>query len=151
VNLPFSEVFDALSKGVVDAADAGALHYNFSVGLHKDAKHAVYPGFHSTSMGDFSVNMERWNKLTPDLKRALEVAMQNHVSRYARMLLINDLETVRKAREAGVTITTLSENDRNKYRAVARKAWDEWAQRSPMAKRAIDAHINYLKRIGAIE
>jgi TRAP-type C4-dicarboxylate transport system substrate-binding protein len=95
--------------------------------------------------------MERWNKLTPDLKRALEVAMQNHVSRYARMLLINDLETVRKAREAGVTITTLSENDRNKYRAVARKAWDEWAQRSPMAKRAIDAHINYLQRIGAIE
>lgn len=151
VNLPFSEVFDALSKGVIDAADAGALHYNFSVGLHKDAKFAVYPGFHSTSMGDFSVNVERWNKLTPDLKRTLEIAMQNHVSRYARTLLINDLETVRKAKEAGVTITTLSESDRNKYRAVARKAWDEWAQRSPMAKRAIEAHVNYLKRIGAIE
>jgi len=151
VNLPFSEVFDALSKGVIDAADAGALHYNFSAGLHKDAKFAVYPGFHSTSMGDFSVNIERWNKLSPELKRALEVATQNHVARYARTLLINDLETSRKAREAGVTITTLPAAERAKYRAAARKAWDEWAQRSPMAKRAIDAHVNYLKKIGAVE
>ncbi|MEN9763036.1 MAG: hypothetical protein RI906_2862 [Pseudomonadota bacterium] len=151
VNLPFSEVFDALSKGVVDAADAGALHYNFTVGLHKDARFAVYPGFHSTSMGDISVNVERWNKLTPELKRTLEIAVQNHVSRYARTLLLNDLETSRKAREAGVTITSLSDEERTKYRAAARKAWDEWAQRSPMAKRAIEAHINYLKRLGALE
>jgi TRAP-type C4-dicarboxylate transport system substrate-binding protein len=151
VNLPFSEVFDALEKGVVDAADAGSLHYNFTVGLHKSAKFALYPGFHSTSMGDFSVNIDKWNQLTPELKKAVELATQNHVARYARSLMINDLETVRKAKEAGITVTALSDEEIAKYRAAARKAWEEWAQRSPMARRAIDAHIKYLKRIGALD
>jgi TRAP-type C4-dicarboxylate transport system substrate-binding protein len=151
VNLPFSEVFDALEKGVVDAADAGSLNYNFTVGLHKSAKFALYPGFHSTSMGDFSVNMEKWNQLTPELKKAVELATQNHVARYARSLLINDLETVRKAQAAGITVTSLSQEEVEKYRVVARKAWEEWAQRSPMARRAIDAHLKYLQRIGQVD
>ena len=151
VTLPFSEVFDALDKGAVDAADAGALSFNMSVGLHKNAKFAVYPGFHSTSIGDFSVSTEKWNSLTPELKRILEVATQNAVARYNQLLTIADLEAKKKAKEIGVTVTTLSQDDQAKYRAVARKAWEEWAQRSPLARKAIDAHVKYLQRIGALE
>lgn len=151
VNLPFSELFDALEKGVVDAADAGALSYNLQVGLHKNARFAVFPGFHSTSIGDFSVNQDKWNKLTPDLKRIVEVATQNAVMRYSQTLRVADLEAVKKARDAGVTITSLSDDERAKYRTAARKAWEEWAQRSPLARKAINAHISYLKRIGSLE
>lgn len=136
---------------MVDAADAGALSFNAQIGLHKTAKFAVFPGFHSTSIGDFSIHMDKWNKLSPDLKRILEVAVQNSVARYNRILMIADLETAKKSRSLGITITTLAPEERAKYRAAARKAWEEWAQRSPLARKAIDAHVKYLQRVGALD
>lgn len=47
VNLPGSEVYTALERGVVDASDWGTLSMNQDLGFHKLAPYPIFPGYHS--------------------------------------------------------------------------------------------------------
>ena len=63
VNLPSSEVYTSLDKGVIEAADNTVFSTNHAVGLHEIAPHPVYPGFHSLPLVEISMNKETWDAL----------------------------------------------------------------------------------------
>ncbi len=63
-NIPFSEVYTSLEKGVVDAADASAYVNNDKNGFHQIAKYPLYPGIHSMAVHQFTVSKRTWNKLS---------------------------------------------------------------------------------------
>ncbi len=73
VSLPFSEVYTALEKKLVDAADASALVNNDASGMQKIAKFPIYPGIHSMAVLQFVVNKDLWDSLTKGEQTALEV------------------------------------------------------------------------------
>ncbi len=148
VSLPFAEAFSALEKGAVDASDAGALALNMNLGMYNHAKYSMYPGFHSTTIGDFSVNKAAWDALTPDLQRIVQIATENAGRRYIERLLVLDAEAAKKAVAMGVTLIDLPAEERAKYRATGVEVWETWAQKSPLARKAIDAHLAFLHRIG---
>ena len=43
-----------------------------------------------------------------------------------------------------------SEEDRAKYREIAVQVWDEWAEKSELSKRVIDAHKAFLTEKGLL-
>ncbi len=51
VNLPASEVFTSLDKGVIDAADYSVFSVNQELGMNDIAPHPVYPGFPLAALG----------------------------------------------------------------------------------------------------
>ena len=51
----------------------------------------------------------------------------------------------------GVTALTWSEEDLAKVRAEARGIWDEFAKKSPMAKKVIDSQKDWLRKLGLIK
>ena len=61
VNLPGSEVYSALERGVVDASDWSTLSINNDLGYRKLARYPLYPGVHSMPMSDVAVNKKRWD------------------------------------------------------------------------------------------
>ncbi|MEP3257030.1 MAG: TRAP transporter substrate-binding protein DctP, partial [Roseibium sp.] len=63
VNLPGSEVFTALDKGVIDAADYTVFSTNHAQGMHGVAPFPVYPGFHSMSLVEISMSKAKWDAL----------------------------------------------------------------------------------------
>jgi TRAP-type mannitol/chloroaromatic compound transport system substrate-binding protein len=151
VNLPGSEVYTALERGVVDASDWGTLSMNQDLGYHKLARYPTYPGFHSMPMGDVAVNAKRWNALPDDLKEIVEVAARD----FSReMVELNGLEDIRVANEApglGFEPISLSPEERRKFREIAREVWKEYASRSPMAKRVYDSQTAFLKKLGLLD
>ncbi len=151
VNLPGSEVYTSLERGVVDASDWGTLSMNQDLGYHKLAKYPSYPGFHSMPMGDVAVNMKRWNALPEDLKLIVEVAARD----FSReMVELNGLEDIRVATEAaslGVEPISLSPEERRKFREIARGVWKQYAGRSEMAKRVYDSQMAFMTKLGLLE
>ena len=151
VNLPVAEVYTAMERGVVDAADWGTFSMNDQIGFHRIAKFPIYPGIHSMPVIEVSVNKERWNALSDDLKAIMTVAVRDYARDMVQHLEYEDLRRVRESDEKGVTIVDWSDEERRQFREVAVGIWQDWAERSPLARKAYDAQIAYLREIGLLD
>ncbi len=73
--LPGGEVFPALEKGAIDAAEFSMPAIDKKLGLYKVAKYNYFPGWHQQStLLELLVNKNTWGKLSKTHKSILEVS-----------------------------------------------------------------------------
>ncbi|KZB69341.1 MULTISPECIES: TRAP transporter substrate-binding protein [Thalassospira] len=151
VNIPGSEVFTSLDKKVIEAADYTVFSTNQAQGLHDIAKHPVYPGFHSMPLVEVSMNKAKWDGLPADLQEILTVSVRDLAQDEVSQLVAKDMKAVAEARAKGdITIHNWSQEERNKFRAIATKQWAKVAERSENAKKVYDTLMEYLTSQGMI-
>jgi len=152
VNLPSSEVYTSLDKGVIDAADSTVFSTNEQLGMHKIAKNPVYPGFHSMPILDFSINKKTWDKLSPDLQEILSVSVRDFAREMVSVLRLNDLEAVSVVQARGdVTIHNWSDEERKKFRNIAMIEWKKFSNKSPNAKKVYEVLTKFLADNGMVD
>lgn len=152
VNLPGSEVFTALDKKVIEAADYSVFSTNQAQGLNDIAPHPVYPGFHSLPLVEISMNKAKWDALPDDLKQVMTDSVRDFAQRQIAALAEADAKAVEAARAGGkITIHDWSAEERAKFRAIARGEWEKVAQRSPNARKAYDVLVAYLTEKGLMQ
>ena len=151
VNLPGSEVYTALERGVVDASDWGTLSMNQDLGYHKLAPYPIYPGYHSMPMADFAVNINSWNALADDLKALVEEEVGIFATEMIQRNRAADEAIVAQADEFGFEVVDLPAAERRKFRQIAQGVWQQYAARSPMAQRIYDSQVAFLKQIGLLD
>lgn len=151
VVMDFTEVFTALETGIVDGADASTLAVNKSIGVYDIAKHTTFPGFHSMSSDQLACNTEVWNDVPEAHKRIIEVAHKALMADYVMVTMVDNGEALASMPEMGVTTYDWSAEERAKFRAAAQKSWAEWSQKTPEAKKMVESHEAFLKRIGLSE
>ncbi|MGD8478154.1 MAG: TRAP transporter substrate-binding protein [Burkholderiales bacterium] len=151
VNLPGSEVYTALERGVVDASDWGTLSMNQDLGFHKLAPYPSYPGFHSMPMADFAVNMDAWNALPEDLKALVEEEVGKFATEMVDRNRAADEQVLAHAAEDGFEPIDLPTAERRKFREIARGVWKVYAARSPMAQRVYDSQVAFLKQLNLLD
>jgi TRAP-type mannitol/chloroaromatic compound transport system substrate-binding protein len=153
VALPSSEVYTSLDKGVIDASDFSSYTMDESVGLHEIAKFPIYPGIHSMPVIQFTVNKAAWESLTPAQQAILDVWYRAMIDDLAMMNEISDRELVARDqsdKSRGVEVVNWSKADRDQLRAIAAKAWADFAEGDDLAKRAYEANIAFMKKIGLL-
>nr|WP_321445930.1 TRAP transporter substrate-binding protein [uncultured Cohaesibacter sp.] len=151
VNLPGSEVYTSLDKGVIDAADYTVFSTNHQQGMHKVAKHPVYPGFHSLPTIEVSMNKKTWDSMPADLQEILRVSVRDFARQITSKLKMQDLAAVAEARASGdITIHDWSAEERAKFRKIAQEQWKIFAQKSPNAQKVYEVISKYLKETGLI-
>ncbi|KJE36253.1 C4-dicarboxylate ABC transporter substrate-binding protein [Thalassospira sp. HJ] len=151
VNIPGSEVFTSLDKKVIEAADYTVFSTNQAQGLHDIAKHPVYPGFHSMPLVEVSMNKTKWDSMPADLQEILTVSVRDLAQDEVSQLVAKDMKAVAEARAKGdITIHNWSQEERNKFRAIATKQWEKAAERSENAKKVYDTLMEYLTSQGMI-
>ena len=151
VNLPGSEVFTGLSKGVIDAADYTVFSTNQKAGMNDIATHPVYPGFHSLPLIDVSMSKKKWDKLPADIQAILTVSVRDFAEDITTQLRIADQAAVKEANaNPEITIHNWSPEERKKFRAIARVQWKEFAKRSPNAQKVYDSITKYLEENGLL-
>lgn len=151
-NIPFSEVYTSLEKGVVDAADASAYVNNDKNGFHQIARYPLYPGIHSMAVHQFTVSKRVWNGLSAKAQQGLK---DWYYAAYADLLDALDAQdkqlVERDQADPEITVIDWPQADRDQFRAIAVKSWEETAGKSPEARLALDAHYAYMKRIGLLK
>ena len=71
--LPGGEIFPALERGVIDAAEFVGPFQDRRLGLHKAAKYYYTTGWHeSATVSELLINKAAWDKLPADLKAIVE-------------------------------------------------------------------------------
>ncbi len=156
IQLPGNEIFPALDKGVIDACDWSTAGVNASLGLFdlSGVNYTNYPGFHSMPIGDFTVNIDKWNELTPDLKAIVETAVRGWMLDSWETVYAADIEFVNKHRDdpkSKVTITTFSPEEMQKMTDAAQKVWASWKTKNADCKAVIESQENWLREIGRIK
>ncbi|MFQ3185920.1 MAG: TRAP-type mannitol/chloroaromatic compound transport system substrate-binding protein [Marinomonas primoryensis] len=151
VNLPGSEVYTALDKGVIDAADYSVFSTNQAQGLHKFAKYPLYPGFHSMPTLAVSMNKVQWDSLSPALKEILSISVRDFGYDMVQRLEMMDKDSVVMAKkDSSIEIINWSEEERTKFRSVAQQQWQKWGDRSPMASEVYTKVSAYLVSQGLL-
>ena len=149
VNLPGSEVFTSLDKGVIDAADYTVFSTNQAQGMHDVAPHPVYPGFHSMPLVEISMNKDKWDGLTEDQQAALTESVQEFSQMQVAALEEADQAALEEAQASGdITVHDWSEEERAKFRQIAQGEWQKVAERSESAQKVYDALTAYLSEKG---
>ena len=153
-SIPLPDLYTALDKRVVDAADASSYTNNSSLGFNKIAKYPLYPGIHSMAVVQFIINKKIWNKIGPQGQAALTTwyyAMWPDVTRATevqdRILVAADMAGTGTK---GITVINWSQVERDKFRVIAAGAWKDMSTKSALAKEAYDAHIKFMKILGLL-
>ena len=151
VNLPQSEVFTSLDKGVISAADATTLATNHSMGLHDVAKHPIYPGFHSLPLNEVSINKATWDGMSEEDQQLLTDAVAQYADDLAATIRERDEAVAEELRNTeGVTVHSWSEEEKIKFRQIAQDQWQTYAERSENAQKVYDALTAYLTEQGLL-
>lgn len=148
VMMPPGDVYSSLERGILDACEIGNPSSNWNRGLHEVTDYTGFPGIHKIcETHGLMVNMDSWNKLSPDLQVILESVWNDEA------LYVYGYETVRSAYiipklvDYGNTIVRES--------SALQKLWLDTSWRiarevsdDPTFQAAIDAHLAHKKLIG---
>ncbi|GAB2209065.1 hypothetical protein ROS1_58830 [Roseibium sp. ROS1] len=146
VALPGSEVFTALDKGVVQAADYTVFATNQSQGMNDVAHYPLYPGFHSLPLIDISMTKSIWDELPDDLKAVLNASVDQFIFNHVYSVRKLDAAAVEEAKaNPEIEIVNWSGDERAKFRRIAQQEWENWAGKNDLTQRYYDSVVAYLK------
>ncbi len=148
VNLPGSEVYTSLEKGVIDAADYTLFSVNHKQGMHKIGKYPVFPGFHSMPLQVVTINKDIWDSLPENIQTMMETGVWRLATEVYFQYEMQDLAAAAEARAEGIKISDWSLEERAKFRNIAREQWETVTEKSPIAKEYVDSLVEFMKSQG---
>jgi len=99
---------------------------------------------------EFTVNMAAWKALPDDLKAVVSDAVRIWTWDQVQRVAIDDVRVLNELKKKGIERIRWDDAEMNKIRALAHKTWEDWSKKSPLAKRAYDAQLAWLKDLGLV-
>jgi TRAP-type mannitol/chloroaromatic compound transport system substrate-binding protein len=149
--LPGGEVFSALEKGTVDAADYTGPAVNWDLGFQQVTKYIWTgpPGLESVyqpvDLMDLVVRMDVWNKLSPKMKQWVDDEVQVYSNVHFAAIQKADMEAWGKFEKAGTQITRLPAEDLPKFQRIAVPIWFKWANKDKDAARIFKLQLDVMQ------
>ena len=149
--LPGGEIFPALERGVIDAAEFVGPYQDRRLGLHKAAKFYHTTGWHETAtVSELLINKAAWDKLPADLKAVVENAS-------AACNVISEAWCQRTNAEAmqdlvnnqGVKAQPLPDAVVKKLHEATNAVLADAIAKDPMTKRVHDSYMAFKKQYEA--
>jgi TRAP-type mannitol/chloroaromatic compound transport system substrate-binding protein len=149
--LPGGEVFSALEKGTVDAADYTGPAVNWDLGFQQVTKY-IWMGpvglesiYQPVDLMDIVVNMNAWKKLSPKMQHWFENEVEAYSSLHFGAIQKADMEAWGKFEKAGIQINRLPFEDLEKFQRIAVPIWFKWANKDHDAARLFKAQLDIME------
>jgi TRAP-type mannitol/chloroaromatic compound transport system substrate-binding protein len=143
---PGSEIYAALERGVIDAAEWIGPHDDMKLGLQNTARHYYYPGWHEPgNTTEFGFNKKAYQALPVDLQRTLD-----HAAAAAQVYGLTDfhvknaiaLERLRTEFKGQVEVLQLPVPVLRDLKKLAAEVVREESEKTPMARKV---HASFTK------
>ncbi|MGO1693569.1 MAG: TRAP transporter substrate-binding protein DctP [Marinobacter sp.] len=150
VSLPGSDIFPALEKGTIDAADYVGPAVNYELGFSQVTDYIMFgpPGvmsiYQPVDLMDLTVNLRNWNNLDPKLQALVEEEVRNYSQRHYLTIQKRNIEAMEKFKADGDTVTRLSQADLAEFRRKAIPIWYKWANKDEDARAIFDMQLEYM-------
>ncbi len=150
VSLPGSDIFPALEKGTIDAADYVGPAVNWDLGFAQVTKYILFgpPGLMSiyqpVDLMDITVNLGAWKRLSPQLQTLVEEEVHKYSYEHYIGIQVRNVEALKKFKEAGSIVNRLSDEDVARFRKVAIPIWFNWAKKSPGAAKIFKLQLDFM-------
>jgi TRAP-type mannitol/chloroaromatic compound transport system substrate-binding protein len=150
VSLPGSDIFPALEKGTIDAADYVGPAVNWELGFSQVTKYILMgpPGvmsvYQPVDLMDLTVNLRAWNALDPKLQQTVEDEVRIYSQKHYLAIQKRNIEAMEEFKAAGTTVTRLSQEDLQEFRRAAIPVWYRWANKNEDAREIFDMQLKYM-------
>ena len=143
---PGADIFAALERGSIDAAEWIGPHDDMTLGLHRTARHYYYPGWHEPGTTTaFGFNKKAYEALPVDLQRILDhaaaaVDVYGHRAHHAKNALA--LERLRTEFKGKVEVLPLPASVLRDLKKLAVEVVRAESERTSMARKV---HASFTK------
>jgi TRAP-type mannitol/chloroaromatic compound transport system substrate-binding protein len=149
---PIGEVYAALERGVIDAAELIGPHDDVKAGLHRTARHYYYPGWHEPgTILDFGFNKKAYEALPADLRRTLDhaaAAVHVYASNEFHAKHATALERLRTEFKGKVEVLPLPVPVLRDLRKLAAAVVREESEKTPMARKVHASFTRFQSLVG---
>ncbi|MBU2647704.1 TRAP transporter substrate-binding protein DctP [bacterium] len=145
--LPGSEIYAALTSGVVDGAHWGAVQGSNSMGFYEVNKYHLRPALNVAATDIWLINQKAMHKLPKDIQKIIADTLDEHF--WLRTKEYEELEEAALAKvqkEKGVELIILPEAEVQKMRDAAAGLWEDVAKRSPDNAKAVQMLKDFQKK-----
>ncbi|MGA7799552.1 MAG: substrate-binding domain-containing protein [Gammaproteobacteria bacterium] len=150
-SMPGSDIYPALEKGTIDAADYVGPAINWDLGFAEVTKYIICMGppgqtslYQPVDLMDLTVNMGAWKRLSPKMKTFVQEQVQTYSLHHFVTIQDADLKAMDKFLKAGTTVSRLSADDVKRFRKAAIPVWFEWAKKDANATRVFKLQLDYM-------
>jgi TRAP-type mannitol/chloroaromatic compound transport system substrate-binding protein len=148
--IPGGEIYPALEKGTIDAAEWVGPYDDEKLGFYKVAKHYYYPGWWEAGpVIHFFVAKKHWDTLTPEFKAAFEAAAaEANVSMMAEYDHKNPA-ALGKLLSNGVKLAKFNPELMAAFHKASMEVYEEESAKNPAFKKVYDHYFAYAKQQNA--
>lgn len=149
--LPGSEVYPALEKGTIEAADYTGPAVNYDLGFHQVSNYIVMgppstPCLHQpVDLMDVAIALRPWKALSAQMQELFTELVRAYSYEHYTGIQRANSTAWQKYTDAGTTVTRLSEDDARDFRKVAIPLWFKWANKDKDAARLFQIHLRVMR------
>ena len=143
--LPGGEVYLALERGVIDAAEYSTPAINYPMGFDDITKYVIEPGVHQPGFQcDLMINQKAWDSLPADLQWIVKIAAKE-TQLWSNAWIENlNTEAINKFKEK-IEFVTLDKDTRIAFAKTTKTYLDQVKAKFPDVKAALDSQEQFKK------
>ena len=150
-SMPGSDIYPALEKGTIDAADYVGPAINWDLGFAEVTKYIICMGppgqtslYQPVDLMDLTVNMRAWKRLSKKMQTFVEEQVQTYSVHHFVTIQRANVEAMDKFLKKGTKVSRLSAEDVIRFRKAAIPVWYQWARKNKDAKRVFELQRDFM-------
>ncbi len=143
--LPGGEVYLALERGVIDAAEFSSPAINYPMGFDEITKYVIEPGVHQPGIqcGLF-FNMDAWNELPADLQWIVNIAAKETQLWSTAWIENLNVQAINKFKEK-IEFVTMDAETRSAFAKKTKEYLESVKAKHPDVKKTLDSQEQFKK------
>ncbi len=146
VQLPGSQVYQALGRGVVAGAEFSTPGVDWSMGFQEVTDYWLTPGWHQPgSAGGVMINKETWEELGPELQSLMKIAAKATMMWALAYYEKGAVEATEQFVEGGTEVSLYTDEEMERLQKIANQVLVEASCESPLYAQIALSQIEYMQ------